>query len=247
MNKINIEVCANSTQSAINAQKAGAIRVELCDNLEEGGTTPALSQIEATRKYLDIQVNVIIRPRGGDFLYNDIEFEMMKQDIHHCGKVKCDGVVFGILNPNGTIDKIRNKELVEIAKQYGMNITFHRAFDRCANLFESLEEIINLGCDHILTSGGMKTATEGKDILKKLIEQSDNRIIIMPGGGITENNISDLVKATDLREFHGTFRSEYKGDMKYFSPHFNNSKEEYSILLSDTDKIQKAIFNANHA
>lgn len=246
MTNLSVEVCANSVQSAINGQKGGAVRVELCDNLEEGGTTPALSQIELTRENLSIQVNVIIRPRGGDFLYNDLEFEMMKRDIHHCGKSKCDGVVFGILNQDGSIDKKRNKELVDIAHQYGMSTTFHRAFDRCADLLKSLEDVIELGCDRILTSGGMKTAPEGKDILKKLIEQANNRIIIMPGGGITENNIADLAEATGLKEFHGSFRSRYMGNMKYTSTVFDNINEEYSILLSDPGKVKAAIKNANN-
>lgn len=246
MTNLSVEVCANSAQSAINGQKGGAVRVELCDNLEEGGTTPALSQIELTRENLSIQVNVIIRPRGGDFLYNDLEFEMMKRDIHHCGKSKCDGVVFGILNQDGSIDKKRNKELVDIAHQYGMSTTFHRAFDRCADLLKSLEDVIELGCDRILTSGGMKTAPEGKDILKKLIEQANNRIIIMPGGGITENNIADLAEKTGLKEFHGSFRSRYMGNMKYTSSVFDNINEEYSILLSDPEKVKAAIKNANN-
>jgi copper homeostasis protein len=245
--KIIAEVCANSTQSAINAQKGGAFRVELCDNLEEGGTTPALSQIEMTREQLNIKVNVIIRPRGGDFLYNDLEFEMMKKDIHHCGQTKCDGVVFGILNADGSIDKPRNKELVEIAHQYGMSTTFHRAFDRCTDLFKSLEDIIQLGCDRILTSGGMKTAPEGKDVLRQLTGKADNRIIIMPGGGITENNIAELVKATGLKEFHGSFRSRYRGKMHYIDDVFNNIDDEYSLLLSDSEKIKSAIENANKA
>jgi len=246
MQNINVEVCANSVLSAINAQKAGAIRVELCDNLQEGGTTPALSQIVTTRKLIDIQINTIIRPRGGDFFYNDIEFAMMKQDIHDCVRAKCDGVVFGILNPDGTVDIKRNKELIDIAKLYDMNLTFHRAFDRCADLFQALEEIIDLGFDHILTSGGMKTAPEGKEILRKLIEQADNRIIIMPGGGITENNIAELVETTGLKEFHGSFRSEFRGGMQYYSPQFDK-EEEYSILLSDTEKIRRAVEEANRA
>jgi copper homeostasis protein len=245
--KIIAEICANSVQSAINAQKGGASRVELCDNLEEGGTTPSLSQIELTRKYLTIQVNVIIRPRGGDFLYNDLEFKIMRKDIHHCGQAKCDGVVFGILNPDGSIDKQRNKELVDIAHEYGMSTTFHRAFDRCADLFKSLEDIIEIGCDRILTSGGMKTAPEGRVILKQLIEKADNRIIIMPGGGITENNIEFVAKATGLKEFHGSFRNRYHGKMNYISDIFNDINEEYSILLSDPEKVKSAIENANKA
>lgn len=244
MNKITLEVCANSVQSAIAAQKGGAVRVELCDNLGEGGTTPALSQIEITRKNIDIQLNTIIRPRGGDFFYSDLEFEIMKHDIHDCGKTKCDGVVFGILNPDGSIDKKRNLELADIARHYGMSMTFHRAFDRCKDLFSSLEEIIELGCNRILTSGGMNTAIEGSSVIKKLIEQAKGRISIMPGSGITENNIYELVKATGLKEFHGSFRSKYMGKMEYLSPVFTDD-EEYYILQTDPDKVRKAIENAN--
>lgn len=242
---ITLEVCASSTQSAIEGQKGGAVRVELCDNLAEGGTTPSLSQIEITKQLTDIQINVLIRPREGDFLYSDLEFDIMKHDIHFCGKTKCDGVVFGILNPDGAVDIERNRELVEIARQYGMSVTFHRAFDRCVDIFKSLEDVISLGCDRILTSGGKETAIEGKEIIHQLIEISGSRIIIMPGGGITEDNISELVKATGLKEFHGSFRSRKIGGMNYISPVFNNINEEYSILQTDPSKVRRAIENAN--
>lgn len=240
-----LENCSNSIQSSIEAQKGGAIRVELCDNLAEGGTTPSLSQIQLTRENIDIQLNVIIRPRGGDFLYSDLEFESMKQDIHHCGKSKCDGVVIGILNADGTVDIERNKILVNIAREYNMSVTFHRAFDRCADLFKSLEDIINLGCDRILTSGGRKTALEGKEVIKKLIEQANGRIIIMPGSGINENNIAELVEATGLIEFHGSFRSRYNGKMQYQTELLDSYDEEYTILQTDAQKVKLAIENAN--
>lgn len=244
---ITLEVCASSAQSAIEGQKGGAVRVELCDNLSEGGTTPSLSQIEKTRQLIDIQLNVLIRPREGDFLYSDLEFDIMKQDIHLCGKTGCNGVVFGILNPDGTIDIDRNLKLVEIARKYGMSVTFHRAFDRCADIFKSLEDVISLGCDRILTSGGKKTAIEGKGIIRQLIEISGEKIIIMPGGGITEDNISELVKTTGIKEFHGSFRSRHIGGMQYISPVFNDINEEYSILQTDHKKVKKAIENANIA
>lgn len=240
-----LENCSNSVQSSIEAQKGGAIRVELCDNLAEGGTTPSLSQIQLTRENIDIQLNVIIRPRGGDFLYSDLEFESMKQDIHHCGKSKCDGVVIGILNADGTVDIQRNKILVNIAREYNMSVTFHRAFDRCADLFKSLEDIINLGCDRILTSGGRKTALEGKEVIKKLIKQANGRIIIMPGSGINENNIAELVEATGLIEFHGSFRSRYNGKMQYQTELLDSYEEEYTILQTDAQKVKLAIENAN--
>lgn len=244
---ISLEVCAGSTQSAIEGQKGGAIRIELCDNLAEGGTTPSLSQIEKTRQLIDIQLNILIRPREGDFLYSELEFEIMKKDIHRCGQAKCDGVVFGILNVDGSIDMQRNKELVDIARQYNMSVTFHRAFDRCADLFQSLEDIIVLGCNRILTSGGEKTAIDGTNTIKQLIINSKGRIIIMPGGGINEENISELAKITELKEFHGSFRSRYTSKMNYISPNFDNVNEEYSLLQTDSQKVKKAIENANKA
>lgn len=240
-----LENCSNSVQSSIEAQKGGAIRVELCDNLAEGGTTPSLSQIQLTRENIDIQLNVIIRPRGGDFLYSDLEFESMKQDIHQCGKSKCDGIVIGVLNADGTVDIERNKILVNIAREYNMSVTFHRAFDRCADHFKSLEDIINLGCDRILTSGGRKTALEGKEVIKKLIKQANGRIIIMPGSGINENNIAELVEATGLIEFHGSFRSRYNGKMQYQTELLDSYEEEYTILQTDAQKVKLAIENAN--
>lgn len=242
---ITLEICSNSVQSSIEAQKGGAVRVELCDNLADGGTTPALSQIELTRKNTDIQLNTIIRPRGGDFLYSDLEFEIMKKDIRHCGKAGCDGVVIGILNNDGSIDRKRNEELIKIAHSYKMSVTFHRAFDRSFDLKKSLEDIINLGCDRVLTSGGKKTALEGKAIIKDLITQAEDRIIIMPGSGITENNIIELVKETGLKEFHGSFRSLYRGKMEYINKEIGNLDEEYSILLTDSDKVKLAIERAN--
>lgn len=231
MNKILVEVCADSTCSAIEAQEGGANRIELCINLAEGGTTPPLSQIQLTSQKVNIPIHILIRPRGGNFLYNNIEFEAMKMDIHLCGQKGCDGVVFGILNADGSIDIKRNKELAYIAKAYGMSITFHRAFDHCQDLSTSLEKVIDLGCNRILTSGGKKTASEGMNDLRKLIEQAGNRIIIMPGGGITEDNISDLIKVSGLKEFHGSFR-------KYC----NNA----DVMQTNADRVRHVIEQANN-
>ena len=207
MDNIKVEVCVDSTDSALRAQSAGACRVEYCANLPVGGTTPPIAQIEIARKLLNINLYVLIRPRGGDFLYDEAEFEMMKSDIHHCGKIGCDGVVIGMLHANGSIDKIRCKELINIAHSYSMGVTFHRAFDHCRNLFEELEDVIALGCERILTSGGKNTALEGAAIIRQLIRQAGNRIIIMPGAGITSDNVADLIKSTGLKELHGTFKS----------------------------------------
>src|ERR1700744_1052729 len=151
--KIQLEVCANSVASALAAQEGGAHRVALCDNLENGGTTPSFGQILQARKQLTIKLYVLIRPRSGDFLYNDLEYEIMKADVRGCIEAGCDGIVIGILNADGTIDKARNKELVDMAKSKGLGVTFHRAFDMVADQNKALEDIIELGCERILTSG----------------------------------------------------------------------------------------------
>ncbi|MDR1369529.1 MAG: copper homeostasis protein CutC [Dysgonamonadaceae bacterium] len=241
---INLEVCSNSVRSAIAAQEGGAYRVELCDNLVEGGTTPSFAQIQIARKLLNIKLNVIIRPRGGDFLYDDLEFEIMRSEVKICGEIGCDGVVIGLLNPDGTIDTTRTKELVDIAREHEMSVTFHRAFDRCNDLFKGLEDVINTGCDRILTSGGKDSALEGAENIRKLIEQAGERVIIMPGAGITERNIAELVKQTGLKEFHGSFRSAYSGKMNYFNRDMSDWKEDTQLLFSDKEKIREALKQA---
>jgi copper homeostasis protein len=236
-----VEVCTNSVESSLIAQNGGAYRVELCDNLTEGGTTPSHGQIEVIRKFLNIKLYVIIRPRGGDFMYSDIEFEIMKSDIEFCGKAKCDGVVIGMLNPDGSIDTKRSRELVDIAKKYSMGVTFHRAFDRSCDLFTALEDIINIGCERILTSGGKNTALEGADIIYKLIQKADNRIVIMPGAGITPENVQELKSKTGLIEVHGTFRSRYNGSMIYRNNNIGNPVEEFSIYKTDINKVREIV------
>lgn len=237
---VGVEVCVNSVQSAIAAQKGGAIRVELCGNLSDGGTTPAASQIELTRANIDIQLNVIIRPRGGDFFYDDLDFESMKKDIELCGKLGCDGVVIGILDAYGNVDMIRNAELIRIAREYSMSVTFHRAFDRASDLFKSLSDVIELGCDRILTSGGDSSVVEGRDVLKRLVEAAGDRIIIMAGAGVKEDNVKDLVAHTGVKEVHGTFQNLFTGGMIYHSPNFTDQLE-YSYLLSDQSRVSKIV------
>jgi copper homeostasis protein len=243
--KILLEVCADSVQGALIAQSAGARRIELCSNLMEGGVTPSPAQIEIARKYLTIKLHVLIRPRGGDFLYDNTEFEMIKSDIHFCGKTGCDGVVIGLLNANGTIDRKRNAELVRIAHQYAMAITFHRAFDRSNNLFLALEDAIDLGCERILTSGGCDTALEGADVIRQLIEKAGNRIVVMPGCGITPQNAGELIRKTGLKELHGTFRKYYPGQMQYRNTKMSRQKEEYGLWMPDAEKIKSILNNSN--
>jgi copper homeostasis protein len=240
-NKLLVEVCADSVSSALAAQSAGAHRIEFCANLPEGGTTPSPAQIRIARELLDIKLYVLIRPRGGDFLYDDTEFETMKSDIHYCGENGCDGVVIGMLFPDGKVDKERTGELIRIARHYSMGVTFHRAFDRSADLFQSLENIIDLGCERILTSGGYDTAVEGAEMIRRLIEQANDRIVIMPGAGITPENACALIQKTGLKEIHGTFRSPYPSKMQYKNTKLSRQEEEYSILSADTEQIKKIV------
>ncbi len=243
---VTVEVCANSVQSAIEAQKGGAVRVELCANLADGGTTPAKSQIKLTRNHIDIDLNVIIRPRGGDFLYDNLDFESMKNDIMLCGELNCDGVVFGILDNNGNVDMERNAILIDFAKKYDMSVTFHRAFDRVRDIRSALEDVIRLGCDRILTSGGYQTAFEGRELLRQLVALSDNRISIMAGSGVNESNVQELVRFTGVKEVHGTFHSLKQGGMKYHNSNFDNSGcSEYAFLLSDAERVKGVVENAN--
>jgi copper homeostasis protein len=240
-----LEVCADSVSGALAAQSAGAQRIEFCANLPEGGTTPSAAQIRKARKQLHIKLYVLIRPRGGDFLYSDAEFEIMKSDIHFCGQAGCDGVVIGMLRPDGTVDAERCRELVAIAQQYGMGITFHRAFDRSSDLFRAMEAAIELGCERILTSGGYDTAIEGAEVIRQLIEKAGSRIAIMPGSGITPENAAELIQKTGLREMHGTFRSRVESKMQYRSPLLSRQNEEYGLLTTDAEKIKATLKSIN--
>ena len=239
-----IEICTNSVTSCLEAQKGGAYRVELCAGIPEGGTTPSYGEIAVAREMLSIKLNVIIRPRGGDFLYSDVEHQAMLRDIEMAKKLGVDGVVIGCLTRDGEIDIERNKELVDAAK--GMSVTFHRAFDMCKDPFKSLEQIISLGCERILTSGQQPTAIEGVSLLKELVEKADNRIIIMPGSGVNEDNIDTLAKETNAKEFHFSAREPIDSKMIYRNPDLKMggtvvSIDEYAQNVTSADKVKRTI------
>jgi copper homeostasis protein len=197
-----LEICVGSWQSALAAQEGGADRIELCDNLAEGGTTPSYGMILKCKKSLQIPFFPIIRPRGGDFYFSNDEFEIMKEDVIACNELGCQGIVIGMLRKDASIDTERCSELIALAR--GMHITFHRAFDRCSDMEKGLEEIIQLGCDRILTSGGRENAFDGLENLKSLVKQAGSRIIIMPGSGINELNLHQIASETAAHEFHST-------------------------------------------
>lgn len=228
-----LELIAFTIQSCIEAQAAGAHRIELCDNPGEGGTTPSYGFIKQARKNVNIHLFPIIRPRGGDFLYNDAEFEIMKYDVNLCKQLGCDGVVIGLLTADGMVDKTRCKELVDLA--YPMGVTFHRAFDRTNDLQQALEDVIEIGCERILTSGGFPNAMDGADVIKLLVEQAADRIIIMPGSGVRSENLLDLIHRTGATEFHSSARTHKPSNMQFFG---RNMREELKEVALDIDEAK---------
>eukprot|EP01091_Cochliopodium_minus_P011585 TRINITY_DN331_c1_g2_i1.p1 TRINITY_DN331_c1_g2~~TRINITY_DN331_c1_g2_i1.p1 ORF type:complete len:255 (-),score=64.44 TRINITY_DN331_c1_g2_i1:283-1047(-) len=244
--KIIWEVCIDSVESAIQAEIGGADRVELCSALMEGGLTPSYGLIKLTRSKIKIPIYAMIRPRGGDFLYNKDEFEIMKEDIKKCKELGVNGVVFGILNEEGKIDVERMKILKEISNP--LKITFHRAFDMVKNPIESLEVLEKLEIERILTSGCENTVLEGIDLICELIQFTIDRnmkIKIMPGGGINERNIKKIASITKAKEFHTSGRKTIRSEMKYQNDRvsfYGTSKiSEFNINVVDGNRIKNFI------
>ena len=245
---LGLEICANSYSSAAAAQNGGASRVELCENMAEGGTTPSYAQIKRCVEKLNIEIWPIIRPRGGDFLYNDDEFELMKEDIRICKILNCDGVVFGILKSDGEIDNERCAELIELAKP--MPVAFHRAFDMSKDLAKALEDLIELGFVRVLSSGGAKNAVEGFKTLAKLVTQANGRIEIMPGAGINPQNILEIATKTGASVFHSSARVKVSSKMKFRNSETKmstsdgekeNSDDEYQYEQTSEDLVKKMV------
>jgi len=238
-----VEVCANGVESCLAAQQGGADRVELCAGIPEGGTTPSYGEIKVARRVLTTtRLHVIIRPRGGDFLYTDLEVERMAADIAVCRELGVDGVVFGCLNADGSIDVEKNRYLMDCA--HGMSVTCHRAFDRAAAPDEALETIIDLGFDRILTSGQQPKAIQGAELLARLHRQAAGRIILMAGSGVTEQNISELYKKTGLHEFHFSAREPLPSGMQYVNPNLYMGRpgaNEASLDYTTARRVQDTI------
>lgn len=197
-----IEICCGSIQSAANAKAGGAVRIELCQGLVEGGTTPSPATIDYAVKELGLQVFVLVRPRGGDFCYSELEIKTMEEDVAFCKKAGAAGIVVGFLHPDGSIDTVLTRRFVELSAP--LPVTFHRAFDECADPMNALEQIIDCGCARILTSGCKPTAMEGAEMLQKLVKQADGRIKILAGSGVTPENAAALREKTGVEEIHGS-------------------------------------------
>lgn len=246
--KFRFEVCANSVESCMEAERGGAHRIELCTNMAEGGTTPSYGAMQAVRCASAIHIQVLIRPRGGDFLYTPLEKKAMMEDVKAAYELGMDGIVVGCLTPEGDIDIPFYKELVRLFYKYGnadRSVTFSRAFDRCRNPEEAMEQLIEAGCDRILTSGRQATAEQGIPLLKKLVAQAAGRIIIMPGGGIDENNIVRIAEETQAQEFHFSARRPVTSQMLYQKQgEAMNGTETYNEFIhhaTDANAVQRII------
>ncbi|HXF61812.1 MAG TPA: copper homeostasis protein CutC [Caldilineaceae bacterium] len=240
---ITLEVCVDSVEGAIAAQRGGAHRVELCANLFEGGVTPSAGAIELARRHLTIGLHVLIRPRGGDFCYSALEFEVMRRDIEIAKSLGADGVVLGLLLPDGTVDEARTGALVKLARP--LSITFHRALDMAADPASALETLIRLGIERVLTSGQEPSALEGAETIAALVRQAQGRIAVMAGGGIHERNIARIVKATNVSEVHLSARMPVESAMQ-----FRNSRvpmggalhpPEFHRLITSAERVSACL------
>lgn len=229
-----LEICVFNTATAIAAAAAGADRIELCENYANGGTTPSYGYLRTTRESVSIPIFPMIRPRGGDYYHRPEEIEIIQKDILLCKELGFEGVVIGLLNIDGTIDKENTARLVEAA--YPLDVTFHRAFDRCKDPLEALETIIACGCTRILTSGQQPKAPDGKELIKTLVDQADGRIIIMPGSGINSSNIEMMRSFTGATEFHTSARILKESPSIFMNPAM---PEDFRQDFTDTAEIQR--------
>ena len=234
------EIVVYNIESALKAQEGGADRIELCDNPSEGGTTPSYGTIEAVRQNVNLDVYVMIRPRGGDFHYSNYEFHCMKRDISQCQKISVDGVVFGILNPDGTLDKKRCKEL--IIKARPLKVTCHRAFDMTRDPFEALEDCIEAGFDRILTAGQQAQALKGADLIGELIKKANGRIAIMPGSGVNENTVHEILAKSKATEIHFSATAFRESEMNYKNQNIagmgSDEGAEFKVRTVDPDRVR---------
>jgi len=241
------EICVDSPEGLIAARDGQADRVELCDNLFVGGTTPSIGTIKMARRVGGIKLHVIIRPRGGDFLYSDVEFETMRIDVEAARTSRVDGIVIGLLTSDGKIDKGRTSELATLARP--MSVTFHRAFDVCRDPFSALEDLIEIGVDRVLTSGQDADAISGSETIKKLVEAAGDRIVVMAGGGIDATNVAELVASTAAKELHFTAFEELASEMEYRNEAVamgsDDVPSEYLRRVTTAEKVRSVIEAAN--
>jgi len=243
-NEITVDICVDSLESAIAAERGGARRVELCSDLLEGGITPSAGLIATARKKISIGLHVMIRPRGGDFFYSDDEFDIMRRDVLMAKQLGADGVVFGILDLEANMDIQRTSTLVDLARP--LKVTYHRAFDMSADLFRSLEQVREAGADRILSSGGAQTALEGATTLRQLVERAGEDLIIMAGGGINDQNVRVVLEKTGVREIHVGLRTVVTSPVRYRNESISmgtlegNEYQRFVVLEDNVSRLIRA-------
>ena len=237
------EVCVDSVDGALAAQEGGAQRVELCADLVEGGMTPSLGMLRMTRRKVSIGVNVLIRPRGGDFCFSALEYEVMREDIQAAKEAGADGVVLGLLLPDGQVDTERTRSLVNLARP--LSVTFHRAFDLCRDPREALETLVEMGIDRVLTSGCQPDALRGAECIAGLVRQSAGRIAILAGGGISAENLPTLLAATQVQEVHFSARESIDSPMRFRRANLPMGKayqpDEYAHKITSAARVRQVV------
>lgn len=238
-----VEICLEDVKSVLAAQEGGADRVELCSDLFEGGLTPSLGTVLTAKKLAQIPINCMIRPRGGDFCYSDLEFQAMKEDILAFKAAGVNGIVFGILTPEGDVDMERSREVIKLARP--LSVTFHRAFDMTRDPYKALEDLIELGVDRVLTSGQEASVPEGADLLADLVKKADDRIIVMPGCGISERNFPKIHAKINAKEYHVHLPAEERSLMKYHPGHIYMGgllrQSEFTVTHTDAARVQAIV------
>ncbi|RPD45567.1 copper homeostasis protein CutC [Paracnuella aquatica] len=233
--KYTIEIATNDYTTVAAAVSGGADRIELCSALSEGGLTPSFGLIKKCKQDFSVPIFPIIRPRSGDFLYTEEEFRIMLDDVLLCKDLGCEGVVIGFLLEDGSVDTVRLEKAVAAA--YPMEVTFHRAFDRCVDPFKALEDIIDAGCQRILTSGQELVAPDGAELIRRLVEAADGRIIILPGSGVRKENIKSLAEQTGAVEFHSSLRSTVKSSMQFQHPSFVPTADDFVVPAIQENEV----------
>ena len=238
-----IEICLEDVKSVLAAQEGGADRVELCSDLFEGGLTPSLGTVLTAKKLAKIPINCMIRPRGGDFCYSDLEFQAMKEDILAFKQAGVNGIVFGILTPEGDVDMERSREVIKLARP--LSVTFHRAFDMTRDPYKALEDLIELGVDRVLTSGQEASVPEGADLLSDLVKTAGGRIIVMPGCGISERNFPKIHAKINAKEYHVHLPAEERSLMKFHPGHIYMGgllrQSEFTVTHTDAARVQAIV------
>lgn len=237
-----LEICADSVESAVAAERGGADRIELCSSLLEGGVTPSAGLISTVRSRLNIDLYVMIRPRGGDFCYTSEEFETMEQDARTAKQLGANGIVFGILQKDGRVDMARTRRLVDVVQP--LKVTFHRAFDMSRDLDQALEDVIAAGVDRVLTSGGEQKVEDGMALVQKLNRAAQGRVVIMAGGGISESNVHRVLAATQVKEFHAAVRAHISSPMRHRNEKISMGLikgREYERVVVLQDRVRRLL------